>query len=286
MHKKNITKVIEYIENHLFEDINIEILASIACMSQYHFHRVFSRKTGEKVIDYIKRRRLTHASFELLDTDKTIYQIALDSNYNSHEAFTRAFKKIFNSTPAKYREQNKYRVGSIKCPINATSIFNDKTTSIKTIGELNLIGFDIVITTGDDDNEFIERSKVADKLHAAIHAAEVTYEIDHVYNIYTYLEYKDNEPIKYKIFLGIIDYGDITKSKGIKKFKIPEKKYLIFNHKGGIDKINGSYEKLHDKILTQIDDKVDYSYTLEIIPTEGNIFNSNFEFDIYIPLKT
>lgn len=66
-YKEIIKKSIEYIENHLHEELTTERVASHSAVSMYHFHRIFQRYVGMSVTDYIRKRRLTHlcASFSV-----------------------------------------------------------------------------------------------------------------------------------------------------------------------------------------------------------------------------
>ncbi|UYO99245.1 helix-turn-helix transcriptional regulator [Oceanotoga sp. DSM 15011] len=71
----------------------------------YHFHRIFNELTGETLKSYIRKRRLTEASKDLLNCNNSIIDIAFDYGFESQESFTRAFKKVFKVTPGKYRKR-------------------------------------------------------------------------------------------------------------------------------------------------------------------------------------
>lgn len=82
----------------------LDTLAGIACLSPFHFHRVFTGMVGESVKAYIRRLRLERASTMLAFTERPVLEVALESGYESQEAFTRAFKARFGSSPAQYRK--------------------------------------------------------------------------------------------------------------------------------------------------------------------------------------
>ena len=94
---------VDEIESRLTERIDLDDLVKKACMSRATFYRVFFYIVGDSVYSYIKKRRLSEAIFDLLNTDKKIITIALDYQYESHEAFSRAFKSYFGKTPRKVR---------------------------------------------------------------------------------------------------------------------------------------------------------------------------------------
>ncbi|MFZ5643811.1 MAG: helix-turn-helix domain-containing protein [Bacillota bacterium] len=100
---EQIQITVDYIEEHISEEIKIENLAKLASLSQFYYQRLFSRLVKKPVNEYIKLRRLAKASDALLDKSKRILDIALDFGFSSHETFTRAFKDAFGKTPEEYR---------------------------------------------------------------------------------------------------------------------------------------------------------------------------------------
>lgn len=100
---EQIQVTVDYIEEHISEEIKIETLAEIASLSQFYYQRLFSRLIKKPVYEYIKLRRLARASEALINKDKRILDIALDFGFSSHELFTRSFKNAFGITPEEYR---------------------------------------------------------------------------------------------------------------------------------------------------------------------------------------
>jgi AraC-like DNA-binding protein len=96
-------KAIQYIEQHIMEDIDLAEVAAHCAMSMYHFHRIFQQVSGMSVTEYVRKRRLTYATQQLIETDARIIDIAFEFYFSSQEAFTRAFKAMFRMTPKKYR---------------------------------------------------------------------------------------------------------------------------------------------------------------------------------------
>lgn len=94
---------IEYIEENLTCDIDFNIVAKKAKCSSYHFQRMFSSLVGIPLSEYIRRRRLTLAAFELQNSDTKITDIALKYGYETHSSFTRAFQLMHGVTPSKVR---------------------------------------------------------------------------------------------------------------------------------------------------------------------------------------
>jgi len=101
----NMNHVMDYIEEHLTEDINYTQVARIACCSEYHFQRMFPFITGISLSVYIRRRRLTLAAFELQNSDIKVIDVAIKYGYHSTEAFSRAFKSLHGVMPMLARKQ-------------------------------------------------------------------------------------------------------------------------------------------------------------------------------------
>lgn len=101
----NLSKAIEYIENHLDQEISFDEAARIACCSTYYFQRIFSYVAGISLAEYIRRRRMTQAAFELQRTDKRVLDIALKYGYASPTSFNRAFQSVHGISPIAAKEK-------------------------------------------------------------------------------------------------------------------------------------------------------------------------------------
>lgn len=99
-----IQQTIQWIESHLHEGISANEIAAVSGFSQYHFHRIFQKTVGISAIEYIRQRRLANAASQLLYTDERIIDIAFFYQFESQEAFTRAFKKVYQLPPGRYRK--------------------------------------------------------------------------------------------------------------------------------------------------------------------------------------
>ena len=102
-YSNTLHKSLEFIEENLDDTISLDDLAQRACLSKFHFHRLFHRLTGETVTRYVGRRRMASAARELIETDRPIIDIALKYQYSSQESFSRAFKRAYSVTPGRYR---------------------------------------------------------------------------------------------------------------------------------------------------------------------------------------
>lgn len=102
---ENMKNAIDYIEDNLDADIEYARVAQIALCSQYHFQRMFAFLIGIPLSEYIRRRRLTLAAFDLQNSNEKIIDIALKYGYNSPDSFSRAFIAMHEVTPSKARKK-------------------------------------------------------------------------------------------------------------------------------------------------------------------------------------
>ena len=101
----SIQRVEDYIERHLSEPLNLEMLARVAHFSPYHFHRIFRVFTGETLNKFVARRRVERAASQLYTLpDKSITEIALDCGFSGAAAFARSFKAHFKMTASQWRD--------------------------------------------------------------------------------------------------------------------------------------------------------------------------------------
>mgnify|MGYP001089634757 CR=1 FL=1 len=97
-------RVFEHIDQHLDGGLSLERLGAMAGVSKYHFHRQFSATFGVSMHEYVRLLRFRRASFRLaFYQHDSVLAIALASGYDSHEAFSRAFKQVFGQTPSEFR---------------------------------------------------------------------------------------------------------------------------------------------------------------------------------------
>lgn len=103
---KNMNDALKYIEKNLEYEIDYKEIARLALCSEYHFKRMFSFLAGIPLSEYIRRRRLTVAAFELTNSDIKVIDLAVKYGYNSPDAFSRAFQGLHGVTPSEARANN------------------------------------------------------------------------------------------------------------------------------------------------------------------------------------
>ncbi|MCP4291717.1 MAG: AraC family transcriptional regulator [bacterium] len=100
---ERILRVLVFIQKNLDEPLDLVELAQIANFSPYHFHRIFRGMIGESVKAHVRRLRLERAAAQLYKTNDSIIAVALRSGFDSHAAFSRAFKSMTQFSPSDWR---------------------------------------------------------------------------------------------------------------------------------------------------------------------------------------
>ncbi|MBS1718317.1 MAG: AraC family transcriptional regulator [Armatimonadetes bacterium] len=100
---QRLSDVLNYVHDHLNQSLGVQELSTIGCMSPFHFQRVFSKLVGENCVQLVRRLRLERAAWQLQNTEKPIAEIAFDAEFESQEAFARAFRTSFGSPATSFR---------------------------------------------------------------------------------------------------------------------------------------------------------------------------------------
>ncbi len=123
--KSIVLKTLEYIEDNLEKDLNLEEISEKMYYSKFHLNRIFSEKVGCTIYKYIQQRRLTESAKKLIETDKPILDIALEAGYNSQQSFTLAFKQIYLYPPQTYRLMGVFKPKQNRVTIHSSANYSN-----------------------------------------------------------------------------------------------------------------------------------------------------------------
>lgn len=107
-YEERLSRVTAYIYDHLDDEINLYQLADVACLSPYHWHRIYHAIHGETIAATVKRLRLHRAAGYLAQTSMAIGEIAEKSGYKNIQSFTRIFNSVYGMPPAQYRKKGSH----------------------------------------------------------------------------------------------------------------------------------------------------------------------------------
>lgn len=103
-----VSQAIDFIEDNLNDKLELDMVATALHYSKFHLHRIFTKTIGLTIHEYAQRRQLTEAAKLLVFSKKPIIEIGLISGYKSQQAFTGIFKAMYKTTPAEFREAEKF----------------------------------------------------------------------------------------------------------------------------------------------------------------------------------
>jgi AraC family transcriptional regulator len=275
---KRILKAMIYIEDHIDDKLDLARIAKIACYSPSHFHRIFQAMTGETIHGYIKRLRMQIAAEKLRYTEQPVTEIALDANFETPSAFTKAFKQFTGSSPRKYRS------------LYAT--FNRMTQKIK---ELVMIQPETIEKSlSNMDVLFIRRHGDYAQSPAAAWQA-MTYFLDKTYPDRSVIRYfgishddpdiVENDKLRYDAAVMVPEGGKENGEVGRQTIK--GGKYAIFIHQGSYDLLQETFSRVFLKWLPISGENFDESRSIfcEYLHLEdSNIHPENRKTKIFIPL--
>jgi AraC family transcriptional regulator len=109
-YQRAVQQAIDQIASNLDQALDLETLAAGAGLSAFHFHRVFRGMVGETTLELIRRLRMERAAWRLTQTRSAVTEIAFDAGYETHEAFTRAFRAAYSTSPSGFRSRTHPRI--------------------------------------------------------------------------------------------------------------------------------------------------------------------------------
>ncbi|MNS50909.1 Transposon Tn10 TetD protein [compost metagenome] len=282
---ESVTKAIAYIEEHLSSEITAEEIAGLVGYSLYHFHRIFQSVTRSSVSEYIRRRRLTHAAYDLFYSRLRIVEIAIKYQFESQESFTRSFQKMFSITPGQFRKQTDmkdtlFRAMEKKALDEAGLKHLHFGMTLDpvyiTTDRLHLVGME---TRGVNSGEIGRlwswfKERVADiesrrdtesTFYALIELTGVQWEVSYTACVEVSEEGQPPEGMVYKV--------------------LPSRTYAVFSHRGSIDRLPDTFQYIYNTWLPR-------SGRLRMNAPEFARYdhrylgpmNDDSEFDIYIPI--
>lgn len=279
---ESIMKAINYIEENLTENLTIAEIAKQACISPFYFQKGFAMLCGFTVADYIRKRRLSLAGNDLVNSDKKIIDIALKYGYDSPDSFTKAFTRFHGVTPTVVRKKGSMIKSFAPLKINI-SLKGAYTLDYKIVEKesFSVIGISKIIKY---ENAIIE----VPKLWKELHESEKNKIISGMYGINIDKDMSGNE----FEFMIADDYNGIEEIPNSFILKIiPKYTWVVFACKGPV---KNTLSEVNQKIFTEWlpncqDYEIAEGYNIEIYSDPANykkgVQDENYYSEIWIPIK-
>lgn len=278
-----LMRALAYIEDHLSDDISLEELADTANYSPWHFHRLFTAYIGYGVGEYVRRRRLSEASRELVFCEHPIRDIAHKYRFESQAAFTRALKAYCGKTPGVLRTSKGPLIRF--SPINFTQSIKHyrkgammQNPRILHRNACQVVGLAGQFTMENNSipqlwDEFNKRDKeIPHANHDA--AIGICFHDD---------DYQAGKPFTYMAAFAVTDISEIPL--GMVSHQIQAGEYAVFEHVGALDTLNQTYDMIYREWLPSSEYEMDKRDDLEIYDERFVYGAPESVMEIWIPVR-
>ncbi len=267
---------INYIEEHLQDVIDCDEVICRTYYSKTHFYRIFDAMVGMSIGEYIRKRRISNAAYEICTTEKRIIDIGCDFGFESQEVFTRAFIREYGISPGRFRKQRKNAVLFDKIDLirewqKKANRLLDFELQIAVRTEFSVMGLERIVKPGSSAigeywAEFLERKK-------DIAAANT----DVVYGICEYAPNITNyDDFKYLFAVEIV--GNNQKAEDLVIRKIPAAIYAKIVHDEKKRPLNETYRLFYGVWLPGSGYELEPQDTIEIYGLHPN------KIELWIPI--
>lgn len=283
-----LTKTVSYVENHLCDYFSLDDLNAVNGFSRCHFSRLFQLFTGYTISEYIRGRRLTEAAKSLVETDEKIMSIALQYQFSSQDAFTRAFTKAFGIPPARFRRQGQRKV--LINPLDVSKIIwmqggMEVKPEIVELTHLRVCGL-----TYKGKNQHGEIPELWQKFIPRMKEIKNPVSNMKSYGICEPLEESvedvdlDN-PNDFRYLAGIEVTSDENIPAGMEVWEVPHKKYAVFTHTGAVELLGDTYKAIYSKWIPESGYEVVFTYDFEVYDEDFKPGDPTSKMYVYIPIK-
>lgn len=271
-------KALWYIESHLAEPMTLDEIAEIACVSRFHLVRAFAAATGLPVMRYVRARRLTVSARALAAGAPDILTLALDADYGSHEAFTRAFRDHFGMTPEAVRAATCASKLNLQEPILMDSTMTDNLAAPR---------FETAkafLVAGLGERISCDNGAVIPGLWHRFHqeVADIPARIGGVaYGVCCNGDDAGN--FDYIAGVEVADYSDLPRR--FARIRIPEQRYAVFTHADHVASIRRTVSTIWNHWLPASGLKAADAPNFERYDEKFDPRTGNGGFEIWVPVK-
>lgn len=285
---EKIQRGIDFIETNLDTHFELSDVSAAACMSQWHFQRIFKALTNETLKAYIRSRRIANSLESLLRSDKKILDIAVAAGFESHESYTRAFQKLFDLSPSEYRKraETSLILHKPQFDIRYLENLNDHVSlepRIYSTNERKFVGMHTDIIGYES-----EKNNIADKLgplwNSFIpHAGNIRHTVPDIY--YGLISQAENGQLSYMACIEVTEINNIPTN--MTSMILPPQQYAEFEHKGLVDveSVNNTISYIYSSWLLRSEMRHTFAPDIEIYGPDFKVGSDDSLIHYAIPVE-
>ena len=283
---ESLQRAIDFMEEHLLEDVLIEEIAREGNASVFHFQRTFAILTDMSVADYLRQRRLTLAAKEILTTAHKVIEIAYKYGYDTPEAFTKAFRRQHGTTPSGLRK-NRGTIQSFNRLVIHVSLKGAEPMKYRIIEKeaFEAVGIKKEVSCIDGAN-----SREIPKMWGEVNASGMTDSLARLNNggveglLGICVDKRDTGGQLIDYWIAVDHKGETPED--LEKLEIPASKWGVFEVHGAMPL---AIQEVWNQIISEWFPSNQYEHAgtpdLEVHP-EGDPSSKDYYAEIWIPLKS
>ncbi|MFK4488641.1 GyrI-like domain-containing protein [Bradyrhizobium sp. USDA 336] len=267
-----------YIESHLAEPMTLDEIAAISGVSRFHIVRAFAAAVGLPVMRYVRARRLTEAARSLAKGAPDILSLALEADYGSHEAFTRAFRDQFGTTPEAVRAAACVNQLRLQEPILMDSTMLDHLAPPRFETAKAFLVAGLAERISCDNGAMIPglwQRFNREVLDIPARVGNVAYGVC--------CNGDDAGNFDYIAGVEVADFSDLPRRFG--RIRIPEQRYAVFTHKDHVASIRRTVNTIWNQWLPASGLKAADAPNFERYDEKFDPATGNGGFEIWIPVS-
>jgi AraC family transcriptional regulator len=275
-YQERLNRVTGYIYDHLDDQLDLNRLADIACLSPYHWHRIYQAMHGETIAATVKRLRLHRAAGYLANTSMAIEKVAEKSGYGNLQSFTRIFHSVYGMPPARYRKQGSH-----------TSFPNQGRAGVQGLYEIAIKSLpSFRMTAIEHVGSYMQIGRAFDTLYACLSMRNLVK--PGLRSIAIYLDDPSavaEEELRSRA--GVILDADAAIEPPLAVTEISAGDYAVLRHKGPYADMKAAYQWLFGEWLVQSGkEAADAPVFEEYLNSPHNTAPLKLITDIYLPLRS
>jgi AraC family transcriptional regulator len=276
-----MNEVIEYVEEHLESEIDCEEITKISGYSWFYLQKLFTGIAGITLAEYVRRRRMTVAASEVMNSGIRVLDLAMKYGYESADSFSRAFRNVHGVSPSDARKEK----GALKTyqPMSfVISVKGEKeiTYRIESHDEMRIVG--IIRHFKAPENNELDVNVFWNQLYSdGSHGRIADLADGDIQGVHGFIHVINNETVDYVIAA----FSEQEVPEGMEVYTVPKSKWAIFE---GTGYVGIAIEELWRRIYSEWLPSTKYIHTetmeIECFQYGDNKMDEDYRFEIWIPV--